>query len=233
VLGRFIERWRQGHEVVYAVRKSRKEGLLKRIAYAVFYRTLKAVSDIDVPLDAGDFCLLDRRVVKVLVSLPERSRFLRGLRSWVGFRQVGLEYERDARHAGRPKYTLPGMMRVAMSGYVGFSVLPLRAATWLGFLSAGVGFGAAVWAVATKLLNIPAPRGWVSTMALILFAGGVQLLMLGVIGEYLSRVYDEVRQRPLYIVRSLVGLGSPGPLAAGEGAADCSLPRRRETSERP
>ena len=206
LLDQFIDKWRGGYDVVYAVRKKRKEGTLKRAAYALFYRTLKAIAQIDVPLDAGDFCLLDRRVVDALVRLPEQNRFLRGLRSWVGFKQTGIEYERDARHAGVPKYTARKLIRLAMSGYIGFSAMPLRASAWLGFLSASAGFVMALWAVVTKLMGILSPHGWASTLAVILFIGGVQLIILGVIGEYLSRVYDEVRQRPLYIVRSRVGL---------------------------
>jgi dolichol-phosphate mannosyltransferase len=206
LLKQFIYYWRQGYDVVYAVRKKRKESIWKRTAYAVFYRTMKAVSEIDVPLDAGDFCLMDRRVVETLVSLRERNRFLRGLRSWVGFKQVGVEYERDARHAGEPKYTLRKLMGLALSGYIGFSAMPLRMATWLGLLAALAGFLVALWAVYTKLSGVYSPRGWASTMAVIMFVGGVQLLMLGVLGEYLSRIYDEVRQRPLYVVRSCVGV---------------------------
>jgi dolichol-phosphate mannosyltransferase len=205
VLERLIEHWRQGYEVVYAQRRKRKESLAKRAAYAIFYRSMKAISAVDIPLDAGDFCLLDRRVVDTLVSLRERNRFLRGLRSWVGFRQTGIEYERDSRHAGNPKYTLRKLVSLAVSGYVGFSAMPLRAAAWLGFISAGLGFFIAVWSIATHLLHVPSPRGWASTLAVILFIGGIQLVMLGIIGEYLSRVYDEVRQRPLYIVKSRVG----------------------------
>jgi hypothetical protein len=166
---------------------------------------MKAISEIEVPLDAGDFCLMDRRVVETLVSLRERNRFLRGLRSWVGFKQIGIEFERDARHAGEPKYTLRKLMGLALSGYIGFSAAPLRLATWLGLASALTGFLVALWAIYTKLAGIYSPRGWVSTIAIIMFIGGAQLLMLGVIGEYLSRVYDEVRRRPLYIVRSRVG----------------------------
>ena len=206
LLGPLLAKWREGYEVVYAVRRRRKEGLWKRSAYAFFYRTVKALAEIDVPLDAGDFCLLDRRVVDALVSLPEHNRFLRGLRSWVGFRQAGVEYEREARHAGAPKYTLRKLVRLALSGYVGFSAMPLRLASWLGFVAAATGFGFAVWAVATRLLGIASPRGWASTLAVVLFVGGVQLVVLGIIGEYLGRVYDEVRHRPLYVVRSRLGI---------------------------
>jgi dolichol-phosphate mannosyltransferase len=208
VLLRFIEKWRQGYAVVYAVRKQRKEGFLKRSAYALFYRTFHSIAEIEVPLDAGDFCLLDRCVVDVLVALPEHHRFLRGLRSWVGFKQIGIEYDRDERYGGKSKYSLWKLVQLALSGYVGFSSLPLRAATWCGFFSAGVGFMLILWALATKLLEVSSPHGWTSTIAAILFVGGVQLLMLGIIGEYLGRVYDEVRQRPLYIVQSRLGFAA-------------------------
>jgi len=201
-----VERWREGHDVVYAQRRKRKEGLARRSAYSLFYRSLRAIAEIDLPLDAGDFCLLDRRVVDTLVGLPERNRFLRGLRSWVGFRQIGVEYERSARAGGTAKYTLSKLVRLALSGYVGFSAMPLRAAVWLGFMAAVVGFGLALWAVVTRILDIPSPHGWASTLAVILFVGGVQLVVLGVIGEYLGRVYDEVRRRPIYIVHSSAGV---------------------------
>ncbi len=204
LLAEFITHWRQGYDVVYAVRRQRKEGWWKRAAYAAFYRTMKAVAEIDVPLDAGDFCLLDRRVVDALTALPERNRFLRGLRSWLGFKQIGVEYERATRHAGAPKYTLRKLMGLALSGYVGFSTVPLRLATWLGLLTAGGGFLVALWAIISKWVYAT-PQGWVSLMAITMLVGGVQLLVLGVIGEYLGRVYDEVRQRPVYVVRSWVG----------------------------
>jgi glycosyltransferase involved in cell wall biosynthesis len=205
LLARLIEKWREGYDVVYAVRRKRKESIWKRAAYAAFYRSLKAVADIETPLDAGDFCLMDRRVAEALVGLRERNRFLRGLRSWVGFRQVGVEYERQARHAGEPKYTLRKLIGLAVSGYVGFSALPLRIAAWLGVLSACGGFGLFVWVVIVRYTKPVVPQGWASTSALVLFVGGVQMVMLGVIGEYLGRVYDEVRGRPLYLVGSRVG----------------------------
>jgi dolichol-phosphate mannosyltransferase len=211
VIEAFVQRWREGFDVVYGVRRKRKENLLKRAGYAAFYRSMRAMAQIEVPLDAGDFCLMDRSVVDALRSLPEAQRFLRGLRSWVGFRQVGVEYERHGRHAGEPKYTLSKLIRLAVSGYVGFSTVPLRIASWLGLCAAAVGFVVALWAVATKLLDIPSPRGWASTVAVILFVGGVQLLVLGVIGEYLGRVFDEVRGRPSYVVRSRVGFGDEEP----------------------
>jgi polyisoprenyl-phosphate glycosyltransferase len=209
----FVARWREGYEVVYAVRRQRKEGIAKRAAYALFYRTLHAIADIDVAVDAGDFCLLDRRVVDVLVALPEQHRFLRGLRGWVGFRQIGVPCERDSRWAGTSKYTLRKLFRLALSGYIGFSAAPLRLAALLGLVASLVGFGVAVWVLATKLLDIPSPRGWASLLACVMLVGGVQLLVLGVIGEYLGRVYDEVRRRPTYVLRNRVGFDAPAPAA--------------------
>jgi dolichol-phosphate mannosyltransferase len=218
LLAEFMEKWRQGHDVVYAIRKKRKENFLKRAAYACFYRSVRLIAEIELPLDAGDFCLMDRRVVDTLISLRERNRFLRGLRSWVGFRQVAVEYERSSRHAGAPKYTLRKLFGLALSGYIGFSSVPLRLATWFGFLSAGVGFLTAFWVLVTKLLDIPTPRGWASTLSVTLFIGGVQMVLMGVIGEYLGRVYDEVRRRPLYIIGYKVGWPEPdGPASAPSG----------------
>jgi polyisoprenyl-phosphate glycosyltransferase len=216
----FIDRWRQGYDVVYAVRRKRKEGIFKRAAYSIFYRTMKAVAEIDVPLDAGDFCLMDRRVVDTLVRLRERNRFLRGLRTWVGFKQTGVEYERSARHAGEPKYSFRKLVGLALSGYIGFSAMPLRMATWLGLAAALAGFMTGLWAIVSKLMGVPTPSGWASTLAVIMFIGGVQLLMLGVIGEYLSRVFDEVRARPLYIVESRVGVGGAESFASRALARD-------------
>jgi dolichol-phosphate mannosyltransferase len=205
LLSQFIDKWRAGYEVVYAVRRKRKEALWKRAAYNIFYRTMKFIAEIDTPLDAGDFCLMDYRVVQTLVALRERNRFLRGLRSWVGFKQISVEYEREARNAGAPKYTLRKLVRLALSGYIGFSSLPLRLAAWLGLLSASAGFLMTIWVVVEKLRGVVAPQGWASTIAVILFISGVQLIILGVIGEYLGRVYDEVRRRPLYVVSARAG----------------------------
>jgi dolichol-phosphate mannosyltransferase len=213
LLSQFMAKWKEGYEVVYAIRKTRKERVLKRLAYKLFYRTIKVIAEIDTPIDAGDFCLMDHRVVQTLVSLRERNRFLRGLRSWVGFKQIGIEYDRGARNAGEPKYTLRKLMALALSGYIGFSSLPLRLAAWLGFLSAGMGFLLTSWVLFSKLTQRTVPQGWASTVAVILFIGGTQLIMLGILGEYLGRVYDEVRQRPLYVVRSRTGF-SDGPSAS-------------------
>lgn len=200
-----FDRWRAGYEVVYAIRRKRKESLPKRAAYGLFYRSMRILADIDLPLDAGDFCLMDARVARVLGAMKERHRFLRGLRSWVGFRQTGVEYERQARFAGEPKYTFRKLVRLALSGYLGFSAAPLRITTGLGLAAAVIGMFVLVWAIAARVFGTPVPWGWTSTMAAIMFLGGAQLLVAGVIGEYVGRIYDEVRGRPLYVVRSAVG----------------------------
>ncbi|MDX6612637.1 MAG: polyisoprenyl-phosphate glycosyltransferase [Blastocatellia bacterium] len=205
VLRTFVDRWREGYQVVYAIRRRRKESIWKRTAYSVFYRSMKFVANIETPLDAGDFCLLDHRVVATLTALPERNRFLRGLRSWVGFKQIGVEYEREARNAGEPKYSMRKLVQLALSGYVGFSSFPLRLAAWFGILSASAGFLMTIWVMLIRITKPHVPQGWASTSALILFIGGVQMIMLGVIGEYLGRVYDEVRGRPLYLISSRTG----------------------------
>jgi glycosyltransferase involved in cell wall biosynthesis len=222
----FVERWRAGFEVVYGVRRRRKESLWKRAGYSLFYRSMHLIAEIDVPLDAGDFCLMDRKVAEALSALPEHNRFLRGLRSWIGFRQVSVEYERAARFGGEPKYTLRKLIRLALSGYVGFSSLPLRMSAWLGFFSAFSGFCVGLWAVIARILDMNAPRGWASTLSVILFVGGMQLLVLGVMGEYLGRIYDEVRRRPSFVVRESRGFGTD-ELTARRQAQVLEPPTRR------
>ena len=206
VLPRFIEKWREGHEVVYAVRRRRKEGLLKRAAYAAFYRILRKVSYLNIPLDSGDFCIMDRTVVDVLKSLPERTRFVRGLRTWAGYRQTGLEYERDRRHAGKPKYTFGKLLRLAYDGIVAFSDVPLRLAIYMGMGSAAVAFLVGLWVVYEKVTDNVPVAGWTSTIVVMLFLGGMILTTLGIVGEYISRIYEEVKHRPLYVVRERIGL---------------------------
>jgi dolichol-phosphate mannosyltransferase len=199
-LGAFLDKWREGYDVVYAVRQNRKEGALKRAGYWVFYRVLRAISDLDIPLDSGDFCLMDRKVVEVLNHLPERMRFVRGLRTFVGFRQTGLCYDRAARNAGRPKYSFRALLQLAADGIFSFSSYPLRLATYCGCAAIALAVGLAVWAFNDALGAHTAPRGWASTLIVILFMGAIQLLSLGVIGEYLRRIFIEAKQRPPYIV---------------------------------
>jgi glycosyltransferase involved in cell wall biosynthesis len=169
---------------------------------------------VDVPVDAGDFCLLDRVVVDLLSGMPERNRYIRGLRAWVGFRQVAVPYDREERHAGTVKYTFGKSLALALNGIFSLSTAPLRAATWLGLLISAASFLMAGWAVWEKLSGGYTVPGWASTVVIVLFLGGVQLLTIGVIGEYLGRVYDEVKQRPLYVV-GRVTAGSTRPISKG------------------
>ena len=203
VLPQFIEAWRQGHDVVYAVRTKRKEHLLKRVAYSAFYRLLAFVSDIDIPIDSGDFCVMDRKVVATLNDLPERTRFVRGLRTFVGYRQIGLEYERDARAAGRPKYTFRALMRLAIDGLISFSTYPLRLAVYTGFATALLAALLTMWVLLDAVDKHSAPRGWASTLAIMMFMGSTQLVSLGIIGEYISRIFVESKQRPAFIIARL------------------------------
>jgi dolichol-phosphate mannosyltransferase len=205
LLGELVRQWRAGHEVVYAVRRRRKEGGLKRLSYFAFYRLLQRLAEMDVPLDSGDFCLVDRRVADAIRALPERNRFLRGLRSWVGFRQVGVPYERPARFAGEVKYTLRRLAKLALDGLVAFSSVPLRLASYLGFVTAALGVAYTLFAVVHRFFTGAVPAGWTSIIAIILTMGGIQLIMTGVLGAYLARVYDETKGRPLYVVQAAHG----------------------------
>jgi len=200
LLHRLVEEWRNGNQVVYAVRQTRKEALLKRQAYRWFYRVYKQVADIDVPLDSGDFALLDRRVVDELLALPEHNRFLRGLRSWVGYRQIGLPYDRDARHAGTPKYTFRKLIRLALDGLVSFSAAPLRLASIFGVIVAVAGGLYIGVAIAARIFFGGVPKGWTSIVAVVLAIGGMQLIVVGVLGEYVARIYDETKARPNFLV---------------------------------
>ncbi len=205
VLPQFIARWREGHDVVYAIRERRKEGPLKRAAYAMFYRLLQQIANIKIPLDSGDFCIMDRKVVDLLVGMPERNRFVRGIRSWVGLDQIGLAYERQARYAGRAKYTFSRLVYLALDGLVSFSFIPLRAISILGFgvsiLSILLAIGYAIQKI-TVGLN---PPGFATTVVAIFVLAGIQLITIGVIGEYVGRIFEEVKRRPLYIVRRVTG----------------------------
>lgn len=205
MLPKFIEKWSQGYDVVYGIRKRRKENIFKKAAYTIFYRLLKKISSTDIPIDSGDFCLMDRRVVSLLRRMPERNRFVRGIRSWIGLKQTGLEYERDRRFRGEAKYTFGKLLKLAVDGILSFSFMPLRLATYFGLFISLTSFLSALFLVILKLWrNIPL-KGWTSTVVIILFLGGVQLVSLGVIGEYIGRIYDEVKQRPLYVIEEAIG----------------------------
>ena len=179
----------------------------KRLGYAVFYRLLRAISDLDIPLDSGDFCLMDRQVVAALKQLPERQRFVRGLRTFVGFRQVGLTYERDARNAGEPKYTFKALVRLAVDGLVSFSGYPLALVTYMGVFSLCVALVLTGWVFVDAWSNTSSPRGWASTMIVVMYMGGVQLVSLGIMAEYIRRIFLEVKGRPTYVLGRIVRRG--------------------------
>jgi polyisoprenyl-phosphate glycosyltransferase len=204
VLPQFIARWREGHDVVYAIREKRAESWLMQTAYKVFYRLLHRVASIDIPLDAGDFCIMDRRVVDLLVRMPERNRFVRGIRTWVGFDQVGLAYERQARHAGRSKYSLTKLVYLALDGLVSFSYVPLRAISIMGMVVSFFSILLAMIFLIQKLLLGMTPPGFATLAVATFFLSGIQLVTLGVIGEYVGRIFEEVKHRPLYTVKHVL-----------------------------
>lgn len=209
VLPQFIAKWREGHDVVYAIREHRKEGWLKRQAYNLFYRLLQRIANIRIPLDAGDFCIMDRRVVDVLNGMPERNRFVRGIRSWVGLDQVGLAYERQARYAGETKYTFRRLLYLALDGLVSFSYVPLRMISIIGLCVSVMSFILAVFYAIQKLTVGLNPPGFATLIVAVFFLAGIQLITIGVIGEYVGRIFEEVKQRPLYVLRRVTGNRSP------------------------
>jgi glycosyltransferase involved in cell wall biosynthesis len=197
-----IAKWKAGFEVVYAVRTEREgDSWFKRTTAALFYRVIYRITDVKIPVDTGDFRLMDRKVVDVLKHMPERHRFPRGMSSWVGFRQVGIPYKRAARFAGVTKYPFKKMLKLALNAITGFSYFPLQLATYFGFGSAGLAIIAIPVVIIMRLVGKGAFLGQATTLLAVLFLGGVQLVSLGVLGEYLGRIYDEVKGRPLYIVR--------------------------------
>lgn len=211
VLGQFIATWRQGFDVVYAVRTKRKESLWKRCAYALFYRALRAVSDLEIPLDSGDFGLMDRAVVDALKQMPERLRFVRGLRSFAGFRQTGIAYERAARNGGQPKYTFRALVRLALDGLIGFSNFPLALITYLGGATLGLALIAGGWLAVHCLNHSEAPAGWSVTLLAVLLMGGLQMLSLGIVGQYVRHIFLETKGRPTYVIGSMRQKEMPPP----------------------
>jgi dolichol-phosphate mannosyltransferase len=201
LIAEMLQRYSDGYDVVYAVRRRRQgEGWFKRASAAIFYRALKRVVGVEIPTDTGDFRLMSRRTVVALRSLREANRFVRGLVAWVGFRQTAVYYDRHARFAGDTHYPLHKMLRFASDGIVSFSALPLRIATLLGVLSGLVALGVAGWVLAVVLTGVQALPGWATLMFAVSLSSSAQLLMIGILGEYLGRVYDEVKRRPLYLV---------------------------------
>ena len=205
VILQLIEKWREGYDTVYAIRESRKDPILKRAIAFAFYRLFKRISEVDVPVDAGDFRLMNRRVVDILRTMPERNRYLRGLASWVGFSQASISYARDERYRGERKYTLWQSARLAVDGITSFSHFPLRLVTQLGLVVSLAGFLYGAIIIILGLFFDRVVPGWTTLMAAVIFLGGVQLIVVGVVGEYIGRIYVEVQQRPLYLIKQKIG----------------------------
>jgi dolichol-phosphate mannosyltransferase len=210
VIIEMYKEWQKGFQVIYGVRAQREgETAFKRMTASMFYRLIRRITNINLPLDTGDFRLMDHRVVKAMSKMREHHRFMRGLSVWVGFKQTGVKYNRDARTAGVTKYPFRKMVRFALDAITSFSYLPLQLATYTGFAIAGVSAVAMVLAIILRLLNSDIFYGQATTLVSVLFLGGIQLIFLGVIGEYLGRIYDEVKRRPLYIVAERRGVEDP------------------------
>ena len=206
VIAELVKKWREGFDVVYAVRRKREgETLFKLWTARLFYRVIRSLTQFDIPVDTGDFRLMDRKAVDALQSLPERRRFVRGMVSWIGFKQTGVLYDRHERKFGQTHYPLRKMIRLALDGITSFSTAPLQLATWMGVLVAFASMGIGIWALYIKLFTDHAVQGWTSVILAVLFIGGVQLLCLGMIGEYLGRTYEEVKQRPIYLISKAIG----------------------------
>ncbi len=195
-----IAKWREGYQVVYAQRTEREgESWFKLATASLFYRTIYRITDVKIPLDTGDFRLLDRKVVNVMNSMRERHRFLRGMSAWVGFKSIGVPYKRASRFAGKTKYPLKKMLKLALNAITSFSYMPLQLATWVGFISAGISIIAIPVVIILRLVGSQFFYGQATTLIAVLFLGGVQLISLGILGEYVGRIYDEAKGRPLYI----------------------------------
>ncbi len=206
VISEFVGRWREGYDVVYGLRTERDgETAFKLWTAKAFYRFISRLSETSIPLDTGDFRLMDRRVTDALLRMPERDRFVRGMISWLGFSQMGVPYRRAPRLAGVTKFSLFKMVRFAMDGIVSFSTVPLRLATWTGFAASGLAILGILMALYERFFGIGLVKGWTSTVIAVLFVGGVQLICLGIIGEYIGRIYGESKGRPLYVVRERIG----------------------------
>jgi polyisoprenyl-phosphate glycosyltransferase len=217
-LWRFIKAWKEGYEVVYAIREKRKESTAKRAAYWFFYRLLSRIVSFRIPADSGDFCLMDRRVVEVLKAMPERNRFVRGLRAWLGFRQIGIAYERSARSAGETKYSLAKLFKLAVDGIFSFSTAPLRLVFYSGVSVSFFSLLGILFTLSQKVFvdfyarhGFPPVQGFTTIVIAVLFLGGIQLISLGVIGEYIGRIYEEVKQRPPWVIQTSAGLDAKTP----------------------
>ena len=204
VIPQLVSKWREGFDVVYGVRASREgEPAWRLVAISTFYRLLGRITTTAIPPNVGDFRILSRRAADALLAMPERARFLRGMTSWIGFRQVGVSYERQARHTGKSKYSLGKLVRLATDGVTSFSAAPIKLVTGLGFLLVVFCMGVLSWSLYQHFTS-HVPAGWTSVIAVVLLLGGVQLLSLGIIGQYVARIFEETKQRPLYFVDEIV-----------------------------
>ncbi|MFA7673015.1 MAG: glycosyltransferase family 2 protein [Clostridia bacterium] len=207
VVLQMIDKFNEGYDVVYAIRAKRKgETFFKKFTAKVFYRFLKSMCDVEIPVDTGDFRLISRQVSDVLKNLTERNRYVRGLVSWVGFKQTGIYYEREERFAGETKYPLKKMLKLSVDGITSFSTKPLKLSEWVGSIMAIIGFIYAVVIIIRKMAGTNMQEGWASTIVAILIIGGIQLIMLGIAGEYIARIFDESKNRPLYIIKEKVNM---------------------------
>ncbi|MFM6060798.1 MAG: glycosyltransferase family 2 protein [Microcystis aeruginosa] len=208
LIPKMIESWQAGYHVVYAQRtKRKKESWFKRLTAYVFYRLLRRLADVDIPADTGDFCLMDRQVVDLLNSMPERNRYIRGLRAWIGFRQTAVKFERDPRFAGEVKYTFKKSLALAINSLVSFSKIPLRLSTYLGLFSALIALLMALLVLYWRLQQPDSPvTGLATILIAVFFLGSVQLISIGILGEYVGRIYEEVKGRPAYTIAEIAGL---------------------------
>lgn len=212
LLTEFYQKYQEGYDVVYAVRKKRKENLFKRTAYSLFYRLMRSISYVDLPLDSGDFSLISRRVADVLKQMPEESRFIRGMRSWIGFRQIGVEYERDARLDGESKYSFGMLQRLAYNGIFNFSEYPVKLITRMGMFTIGVAVIYLIQTLIKRFIYHDVPQGFTALLFVIVLFSGVQLIALGLIGEYVLRIFFQAKGRPLYVVREVIRQQQRQPL---------------------
>jgi len=212
-LHRFIAKWAEGYDVVYGIRQHRPEGTLKKVCYWAFYRLLAKAVSFDIPLDTGDFCIMSRRVLDALNQMPERNRYVRGLRAWAGFKQIGIPYERHGRAAGEPKYTYNNLIKLALDGLVSFSAFPLKISSYIGFVISFFSLLGVLFTLLQRLfrssfesIGLGLMPGFATIVISILFLGGIQLICLGVLGEYLFRIFEEVKRRPNWIIKESAGI---------------------------
>ena len=200
----YYEKFKEGFDIVYAVRKKRKENIFKRSAYFIFYRILEKISYIKIPLDSGDFSFISRRVVDIMNAMPEESRYLRGMRTWIGFRQYGMEYERSERNAGESKYSFLQLLKLAQSGIFNFSEFPIKAITGIGFFTIILSLVYLVYTIVQKIVYHNVPQGFTALLIAIILFSGVQLFSIGVLGEYILRIFFQVKGRPLFIIKNTI-----------------------------